>query len=112
MVREIHERSVRPRQQTEVSLSILNPPKSRRVQPYERNPVSIILKRYCLDCGKIDPPEDVKCCPDSRVFWIERGAAEILNEQERARTKTFDTLLARVRVSETAPNPELTSEAR
>lgn len=53
----------------------------------------MILKRYCIDCGKIEPPKDEKCCPDSRVFWIEKDAAERINDLERGRIKTFGSIL-------------------
>jgi hypothetical protein len=56
----------------------------------------MILKRYCIDCGKIEPPEGQKCCPDSRVYWVEKEACEKLNEMERQRGKTFDELLAKL----------------
>lgn len=52
----------------------------------------MILKRYCIDCGKIEPPEGQKCCPDSRVYWVEKEACEKLNEMERQRGKTLDEL--------------------
>lgn len=60
----------------------------------------MILKRFCIDCGKIEPPEGTKCCSDSRVFWIEKDAAERLNDMERGRGKTFDELLAKLNKAE------------
>lgn len=60
----------------------------------------MILKRFCIDCGKIEPSEGAKCCPDSRVFWIEKEAAERLNDMERGRGKTFDEILAKLNKAE------------
>jgi hypothetical protein len=60
----------------------------------------MILKRYCIDCGKIEPPEGVKCCPDSRVFWIEKDAAERINDMARGRGNTFGDLLTKLNKAE------------
>ncbi len=54
----------------------------------------MILKRYCIDCGKIEPPEGAKCCPDSRVFWVEKEAAERINATNHASLKTFEGVVA------------------
>ena len=62
----------------------------------------MILKRYCIDCGKIEPPEGTKCCPDCRVFWVEKDAAERLNADSASRGKHFDSLLSQLGRSRSA----------